>query len=437
MIKRASVLTLQSFSYLDGEFTFDFVIDAKHHIIHLKHSEKPTLSPQDINHAAFNLAMCYLLDLAEIVLPKEIVINANVTDAQLSFWKELFQDVAKEKMFALGLDLELLEIEWKITGSGEKLTPMSSETETQSGYSICLTGGKESLALLKLLKEEKSKITLFYLNLEKSIHRQKVFKRFENSYRSIRTFSNRYEVTVPLRSEYSEIYSGVDMAHLIFNTLLFSKFFNTVLIGNEYSSNFPNDIYQGYPVNHQFVKSIDFAIRINAYLKMFIKNNYSYQSPFFGLYEYRIADILFQDDEYLDVWTSCNKSNEERNFCSQCSKCAYTYIVSRVRRDEEFLNTFFAPDILDNIDIFKPIMDFVGQKPLDCVGDKKEVWVALNELRLKNVKGRVIEYFSSEILPQIRNLLEQYKLEISAIQTVPLESSKHWQPLISSALKAS
>jgi hypothetical protein len=435
-MKRATSLTLHSFSYFEGKFEFDFLIDEKHHVINLEHSQKPILFLEDIRHSAFNLAMCYLLDIAEIVLPKEIVINADISDGQLIFWKNLFKDVAREKMFALKLDLELLELPWRITSTGHKFSHITSG-EKSDGYAICLTGGKESLALLKLLKDEKSKITLFYLNLEKSIHRQKVFQKFEGVYPSIRTFSNRYQVINPLKVEYSDIFSGVDMAHLVFNTLLFSNSFNTVLIGNEYSSNFPNDIYQGYPINHQFVKSLDFAIRLNNYLKEFVTDNYTYQSPFFGLYEYRISDILFQNDDYLDVWTSCNRSTAERNFCSNCSKCAFTYLVSRVRRDDAFLKHFFSHDILDNLEIFKPIMDFVGEKPLDCVGDRKEVWVALNELRLKNIKGAVIDHFLNNIYPHIEANLNDYKSEVLSIQKVPIDSSKRWENIVTAALNNS
>lgn len=225
------------------------------------------------------------------------------------------------------------------------------------------------------------------------------------------------------------------MAHLVFNTLLFADRYHSVLIGNEYSSNFPNEVYQGYPINHQFVKTIDFAKRINAYLQRFVTKDYAYHSPFFSLYEYRIADILFTDDEYFDVWTSCNQTTPEINFCSNCAKCAFTYLVARIRRDEAFLTHYFSRNLLEDVELFKPIMDFVGKKPLDCVGDKKEVWVALDMLAQKQVSGKVITYFLENIYPQIKDELPTFHQEINAIQQVPIHTPAYLTELVQQYLK--
>lgn len=431
-MKRAKSLIYSSSEYRNGEFSFVYIIDGTRHTIKLSHSQQSSFSKKIIEHIGFSLGMCYLVDIAETVIPSTIDIFAHISNQQLLFWKTMYEDVAKEKMFALGLNLADLEIPWSFNSAGPQFKSFNI-TNQKNAVSICMTGGKESLALLKMLSHKKN-TSLFYLNLEKSIHRQRVYDTFKDRYPSIRTFSNRYDVLNPLKKKYSDMYSGVDMAHLVFNTLLFANQYRAVLIGNEYSSNFPNDIYQGYPFNHQFVKTIDFAKRINSYLHLFLTADYSYYSPFFPLYEYRIADILFRNNDYLEVWTSCNETTEKVNFCSNCSKCAFTYLISRVRKNETFLSRFFTRNLLQDVTLYKPLMDFTGQKPLDCVGDKKEVWVALDTLFRRGVKGEVITYFREQIYPQIKQDIQTFKKEVTAIHTVPIDTPKYLKNLVKKSL---
>lgn len=431
-MKRASILTFKNFTYINRQFSFIYSIDGKDHQIDLSYSEPSPFSEEILYTIGFNLGMCYLLDIAEITLPQKIEIFACLQPFQLDFWRRLYEDVIKEKLFALKLSLSLAEISWEDKPDGPNFKPFSINNQKE-GYSICLTGGKESLALLKML-ERKKDITLFYLNLEASVRRQKVFNKFQDTFRNITTISNRTEILTPLKKEYGIIFSGVDMAHLVFNTLVFAQDYTSVLIGNEYSSNFPNEIYQGYAINHQFVKTIEFAKRINKYIHTFVTKNYSYYSPFFALYEYRIADILFSDDNYFDIWTSCNQTNTNLNFCSNCHKCAFTYLISRVRREEQFLSQFFSRDLLEDVELFKPLIDFVGEKPLDCVGDKKEVWVALYTLMKKGTENKVITYFKENILPQISHEIDDYVTEVTSIQSVPIETPQYLQDLVKEAL---
>ncbi len=431
-MKRARSLIYSSSEYRNGEFSFIYIIDGTEYKIKLSHSQQSSLPKRIIEHIGFNIGMSYLVDIAEIVLPYKVNIFAHLSNEQTLFWQHTYQDVVKEKMFALKQNLSDLDIPWFPNPAGPKFKPFSILNKKNT-FSICMTGGKESLALLKMLSHKKSK-TLFYLNLEKSIHRQRVFNTFKDRYSSIRTFSNRYDVLNPLKKKYSDMYSGVDMAHLVFNTLLFADQYRAVLIGNEYSSNFPNDIYQGYPFNHQFVKTIDFAKRINSYLHSFLTKDYSYYSPFFSLYEYRIADILFSNNDYLEVWTSCNQATEKVNFCSNCSKCAFTYLISRVRKDEKFLSNFFSRNLLRDVALYKPLMDFTGEKPLDCVGDKKEVWVALDTLFHKGVRGEVISHFRKQIYPQIKQDLQKFRKEVTAIHTVPIDTPDYLKNLVKKSL---
>ena len=75
--------------------------------------------------------------------------------------------------------------------------------------------------------------------------------------------------------------------------------------------------------------------------------------------------------------------------------------------------------MLDDVELFKPLIDFVGVKPLDCVGDKKEVWVALEALLEKDEDNKVLTYYKENIKPQIIDTLELYKQQINSIEKIP------------------
>jgi hypothetical protein len=375
--------------------------------------------------------MCYLLDLAELTVPDKIYINYKLSILQLHFWKSLYRDVAKENMYVQKMDLELLENSWETNPTGSEFEPFTLPPD-RSEIALCLTGGKESLALLKLLKG-KYPLQLFFLNPELNFHRRKVFERVEKEFKTIKTVSNRPKIIKEIKQKHqSSLSSGVDMAHLVFNTLMCGGKY--VLIGNEYSSNFPNLVYQGFSINHQFVKTVEFAKRLNEYTHVYVTADFSYHSPFFRLYEYIIARELFKDTEYLEVWTSCNKATEAVNFCSNCPKCAFTYLISSLYTSEEFLSKYFSRNLLEDVELFRPLMDFTGEKPLECVGEKVEVWTALNNL-LKKEDYRnksVLQYFAKNIKPFIESDLPKFEKEVTSIQKVPIHLPDELQTIINS-----
>lgn len=417
---RANHLSFDQFSIDNSTFTFSFQLDGGPVEITLAHSlpiDLPTEAQQTV---AFNLGMCYFHDLAELTLPHHLYINFGLSELQLEFWRRTYQEVSKEKLLVDGLDIEVLDGDWSSKSDQSEFAPFSLPAD-RTRTALCLTGGKESLVLLKKLRHQ-TDLLLFFLNPETSVHRQRVFERVKNDFPTTKTISDRPSILNAIKAKYqTDLESGLDMAHLVFNTLLYGNSCQHVVIGNEYSSNYPNTVYQGYVVNHQYVKTIYFARRLNEYLAQFVTPDFQYYSPVFGMYEYRIAQYLFEDEEYLEVWTSCNQSTNEVNFCCHCAKCAFTYLTALVYTNPEYLAKFFSRDLLTDVELYRPLMDFTGEKPLDCVGEKKEVWVALWQLSqtAEFADKPVIKYFLERVFPFIEAELMDFKTEISAVQKVP------------------
>jgi len=75
---------------------------------------------------------------------------------------------------------------------------------------------------------------------------------------------------------------------------------------------------------------------------------------------------------------------------------------------------------MEDVALFKPLMDFAGVEPLDCVGDKTEVWVCLELLMQQGLDNPVITYYRTHIRPEIESELPEYIHQIRSIQRVPL-----------------
>lgn len=420
-------------TYQGGVFNFIYELDGKQSILTLTHSISSTLPEETILKIGFNLGMCYLIDMAEIVLPRKIWIYKSLPDLALAYWKTLLEEVVLEKLYANKLPSSMKYVEWE-SGNDAIDLKLGSLPKNRDKAAVCLTGGKESLAIFKTLVDKKPMLLLF-LDTESNVHRQRVYESVKDTFMTTRTISNRQDIFPGLERDYKGLQSGVDMAHLVFNTMLYADICEYMLIGNEYSSNFPNDVYEGNIINHQYVKTIHFAENINRYVHEFVTPDFSYYSPFFGMYEFLIADLFFKNDDYLDVWTSCNQTTPDINFCSNCYKCAFTYLLARTKKSEAYLSQFFSKNMLDEIKLYKPMMDFTGVKPLDCVGDKTEVWVCLEILLENGAKGKVIDYYQKYIRPTISGEIADFKDQIASIQRVPVSSPADLQAIFTKTLK--
>lgn len=436
-ILRPKSLQFLSLTIKDNFFQFVYKLDNQEIIFEFKQTIKSTL-PQDQQLViAKNIGMAYLVDIAEVVLPRRIVIDLPFSEDETVYWKRVFWEVARERIYIDKLDLSLLDIPWDLTS---KVTGNDSFSLKNNSNSIILsvTGGKESLSAFQIFAG-KLDILLLTLDPHTNTHRQKAIDEVSKNLPLTSIISNRRKLLNELEKSYQgRSASGVDMIHLTLNALLYGDKYRYVLLGNEYSANFPNTYYQGFPVNHQYVKTIEFAKQLNEYIYNFITPDFDYISPFFNLYEYRIAKYFFKHNKYLEYWTSCNNSTENKNFCEECPKCAFSYLLALAFRDKSFVEKYYKKDMLnEEFRLFRELMDFNSIKPLECVGEKKEVWVALEKINQQNktANSTTLKYFKENILPIIKDDLVSVEREIMSLQKTYINPPGHIQTIITSAIK--
>jgi hypothetical protein len=423
-MRRAGVLVFEKLKIKKKGFRCYYLIDKKEYSFFTSFSDlKPILDERQKYLVSANVGLSYLLDLAIISLPKKVVIKPiKLKEEALNFWKRTYEKLVIERIYAEKLKTSSSDAKW-FNKSNIKISP--TKPDSNHNTLLAISGGKESLAVLKMFENKKmaKKITLFFLQYPDRnwYHGKKVYEKLKKKYEAIkiRTEISNLSKLVELYDYKSKNYPTFVIGHLIFNALLYGDRFKYLIINNEYSSNFGNALYQGRKVNHQYDKTISFAKEVNQYINKYINKNFIYFSPFFGFYEYKIAEIFFSNPKYFDIWTSCNNSNSKFNFCARCPKCAFTYVISLPFTTKKFLKKYFRKDLLQDLKLYKPLIDFHSPKPLECVGEKKEVWFALYQIykQKKDKDSPVMLYFLKNIFPRIKSKIKLIEKDLKKEHT--------------------
>jgi len=178
--------------------------------------------------------------------------------------------------------------------------------------------------------------------------------------------------------------------------------YSNIVTANEKSADFGNTMYCGKLVNHQYSKSLEFEKTFNHLLSNLFNREISYFSLLKPLYEIRIAQGFSKLDEYFPLFVSCNSSNSQ--WCHSCSKCAFVYSILSGFLIPKKINQIFQSNLFNEpnlIQNFQELMGITGIKPLECVGEKEEVWLSMALALELGHTGVVLDIFKKEVLPNI------------------------------------
>jgi hypothetical protein len=95
------------------------------------------------------------------------------------------------------------------------------------------------------------------------------------------------------------------------------------------------------------------------------------------------------------------------NWCCDCEKCAFVYLILSPFLDEEKILSIFKQNLLNNKDllnIYKGLFWFTENKPFECVWTYKESLLSAYKT-LNNYKTK-IESWKTKKLPYILENLE-------------------------------
>jgi UDP-N-acetyl-alpha-D-muramoyl-L-alanyl-L-glutamate epimerase len=156
---------------------------------------------------------------------------------------------------------------------------------------------------------------------------------------------------------------------------------DTVVMSNESSANAPNLNIDGFAVNHQYSKSLEFEADFSDMVAETVTPDVSYFSFLRSLSEAEITRRFARMERYHSVFRSCNagfRLNERaraKNWCCNCPKCRFVFLALAPFLDRNKLISIFGTNMLSDasqLQGFEELCGVYGHKPFECVGEIEE-----------------------------------------------------------------
>ena len=338
--------------------------------------------------------------------------NYLLTEWEANFWNMVYKKGLGEFFYKNNLDPKISP---KFSFD-KSATPNLYSLEKNEKCLVAVSGGKDSIVSLELLKERGIDITAVFTETQKKS--SLVDKILELSgvesfkvqrFLDWQTFQeHKYNGHIPISAIYAFL--------AIFYAVLYK--YSYFVISNEYSSNFGNIKYKGETINHQWSKSSEFENLFSDYIKNFVTPDVRYFSLLRPFYEIRIAKMFSQYKKYFPYFSSCNqnfKINKKEGgglWCGQCAKCTFVFtLLSAFLPKKELLDIFKKNLYQDEklVPMFRDILGFGKMKPFDCVGTFDETRAALYLAAPKFKNDLIIKTFLTKIKNPQKIVKEVFK----------------------------
>ncbi|HEY4160873.1 MAG TPA: hypothetical protein VGM08_02305 [Candidatus Saccharimonadales bacterium] len=178
--------------------------------------------------------------------------------------------------------------------------------------------------------------------------------------------------------------------------------YTEIVASNEASANEGNLTHEGFTVNHQYSKSLEFERDLQTLLRTF-HTNIDYFSLLRPLYELQIAQLTpYLNDKQLAAITSCNHGTKKGYWCLACAKCAFVILAVTASSVKTAEKIWENPAVI-NTSTLRPylveLLDPDVTKPLECVGTLAECQLAAH---------LILEQYPDLLDGQTRKLFEKY-----------------------------
>ena len=364
------------------EFSNSPDLDFKEEIIFPKPFKLKNIPKELLEEALLGLHIISGISYYKIYCPKKIRLLKSISKSQAEFWNAVYQKGLGEFFYRNNINLKNLI---KFPFDAEKKA-VSQRLVRKNRSLVGIGGGKDSIVSVELLKKQKEIITALTIETQKMdpIAERVIEKMGIEALRIERHMDDKIFGTFP------EAYNGHVPISAIFAFLgYFSALmydYSSVIVSNEFSSNFGNVNYNGEEVNHQWSKSIEFEELFQKYTKENICPDVTYFSLLRPFYEIRIVEMFSEHKKYFSTFSSCNRNfriHKERPktlWCGECPKCIFVWTLLSAFLSREELIKIFNKNLYNDEKLLPLFMDILGygkMKPFDCVGTFDESRAAL------------------------------------------------------------
>ena len=175
-----------------------------------------------------------------------------------------------------------------------------------------------------------------------------------------------------------------------------------IALSNENSANEATVL--GANINHQYSKSFEFEEDFRNYVSTYLHTDVNYYSFLRPITELQIAYLFSKQHAYFHVFKSCNVGSKTNQWCANCAKCLFSFIILSPFIDKDILATIYGNNLFENEALLPYLQELCGLtqvKPFECVGTVEEVCVALTEtIKHYDTLPPLLQYFTQTSLYQ-------------------------------------
>lgn len=336
------------------------------------------LSNAELEVFIFNIGMIELISYWKCACPPKVIIQSLHLDSdQIKWWKKLYFNGLGEFFYTNGIETNLEEFMEIIPDSDKKLSP--SQIPMSDGILIPIGGGKDSIVSLELLRRTDYQIIPLIVNPRGATINTIETAGFKLSDCLI---INRSIDPLLIRLNNEGFLNGHTpfSALLAFVCVLASQLtgFKHIALSNESSANESTVLHT--QINHQYSKSIDFERDFRNYSKQFLHADLNYFSLLRPLNELQIGKLFSANQQYFNIFRSCNVGSKSDSWCGNCPKCIFTYLMLVPHLPLSTVNQIFGRDLSSNEQLVPILNELRGKsetKPFECVGTVEEVEAAV------------------------------------------------------------
>lgn len=349
----------------------------------------------------------------KIFAPKNISLPLySLSTSEASFWNTLYCEGLGQFYFENNLPPEIHAPHFIATKQGQ-INDLSLRKNCK--FMLPWGGGKDSIVSSILLDQQGIDYTPIIIGTSgpqtetlKALGKEPIIVRRKlspNIY-ELNKDPDSYNGHVPVTAIYAFIKTFIALLHG----------FTDIVLSNELSANIGNINWEGIEVNHQYSKSFACEEMLHKYITTSISPDINYFSLLRNRYELNIASVFADHGQrFFANFASCNANFRKKNpqtttnWCCDCPKCAFVFLILSAWMDKKTLVGFFGRDLYETPQLFDTFQELIGEKdfkPLECVGTKEESLVALW------MASQHTSWKSSTFIQNTKGILNKYKRDL-------------------------